>query len=157
MIIVSAAVFTLYALSTVLFIIVDGEYLYLFWGVSLASSLFVYLYWLRRITFHQKKEKFADILQKVCVLLNLLIIMIIFYESLSQTYDAEFLSQTKDFIGSLIVLSLLYLIWFASSSLVTKELGRSAKFHETLGTFLVILCLPIGMFFLKNRINDGDK
>ena len=52
----------------------------------------------------------------------------------------------------LLILSVLYIIYFAAKTIKTLELKREASFKEYLGIVFLFICLPIGVFFIQPKV-----
>lgn len=154
MIIISGGIFLSYGLFVLLHVIYyNSQILYLTWATSLVACLFVYFYWARMMRGADKSKKNAAT-YGVFVVLNLLVFVFLVIFGLIDVEEGGIVRFLGDSVGAIMVLFLLYLMWSASHSLVTQEIGRPAKFHETVGTFILLMLLPIGMFFLKDRIRE---
>ena len=46
----------------------------------------------------------------------------------------------------------LYVIWSASNLLITLEEHHPASVNQSIGTFLMLFFLPVGVFFLQKRV-----
>lgn len=152
MIIISGGIFLSYGLFMLLHVIYyNSQILHLTWAASLSACLFVYLYWIRMMRGSDKNKK-STVAYGAFVVLNLLIFMFFIIFGLPGVEEGRVVMFLADAVGAIMVLFLLYLMWSASHCLVTREIGRSAKFHEAVGAFILLMLLPIGMFFLKGRI-----
>ena len=148
MIFTSGAIFLFYIISMVLYVSSGQENLFYFIAVgALVSCLFVYAYWIKKMSGVAVDWRFNYPIKYFCGMSLYIFLFVIIQDSMPR-----YMEIVNDIAGASMVIVFFYLCWASSGCLVSREIGRPAKFHEIFGTFMLVVYLPLGMFFLKKRI-----
>ena len=152
MIFTSGAIFLFYIISMVLYVNSGQENLFYFIAVgALVSCLFVYAYWIKKMSGGAVDWRFNYPIKYFCGMSLYIFLFVIIQDSIPR-YIEGYMEIVNDIAGASMVIVFFYLCWASSGCLVSREIGRPAKFHEIFGTFMLVVYLPLGMFFLKKRI-----